>query len=101
MVRFLSATGRKKRKFMNTYQVPVWLTMATVIVLKPILWWGLANWRHNPLKDSRTFQTLSYSLYNVWDVAISISATNTPNTWKCRFLFLVYVYYCFAVSTVL
>jgi len=56
MVRFLSATGLKKGKFMNTYQVPVWLTMATVFVLTAILWWGLANWRHCPLMDSRTFQ---------------------------------------------
>jgi len=91
----------RKEKFMNTYQLHVWSTMATVIFLTAILWWSLANWRHCSLKDSRTFQKLSYCLYNVWAVVMSISATNTPNTWKFRFISLVYVYYCFAMSTVL
>ena len=85
---------------MHTYQLPVWLTMATALILTAIMWWGLANWRHSPLKDSRTFQTLSYCLYNAWAVAMGVSATNTPNTWKFRFLFLVYVWYCFAMNTV-
>jgi hypothetical protein len=90
----------RMEKVMHTYQLPVWLTMATVYFLTAILWWGLANWRHGSLKDSRTFQTLSYCFYNAWAVAMGISATNTTNTWKFRFLFLVYVYYCFAMSTV-
>jgi len=90
----------RKEKFLNTYQLPVWLAMATALVLTAIVWWGLANWQHSSLKDSRTFQTLSYCLYNVWAVAMGVSATNTPNTWKFRFLFLVYVWYCFAMSTV-
>ena len=85
---------------MHTYQIPVWLTMATVLILTAILWWGLANWRHSSLKDSRTFQTLSYCLYNAWAVAMGVSATNTPNTWKFRIIFLLYVCYCFAMSTV-
>ena len=90
----------RMEKVMKTYQFPVWLTMATALVLTAILWWGLANWQHSSLKDSRTFQTLSYCLYNAWAVAMGVSATNTPNIWKFRILFLVYVWYCFAMSTV-
>ena len=90
----------RMEKVMHTYTPTVWLTMATVFVLTSILWWGLANWRHSPLKDSRTFQTLSYCLYNAWAVAMGVSAMNTPKTLKFRFLFLVYVCYCFAMSTV-
>ena len=90
----------RMEKIMNTYQLPVWLTMANVFVLRAILWWGLANWRHSSIKHSRTFQTLSYCLYNAWAVAMGVSAMNTPNTWKFRFLFLIYVCYCFVMSTV-
>ena len=90
----------RMEKVMHTYQLPVWLTMATVFVLTAILWWGLTSWRHSSLKDSRTFQTLSYSFYDAWAVAMGVSATNTPSTWNFRFLFLLYVYYCFAMSTV-
>jgi hypothetical protein len=90
----------RMEKVMHTYQIPVWLTMTTVLILTGTLWWGLANWRHSSLKDSQTFQTLSYCLYSAWAVAMGVSATNKPNTWKFRLLFLVYVWYCFAMSTV-
>jgi hypothetical protein len=90
----------RMEKVITTYKLTVWITMATVFVLTTVLWWCLANWQHSALKDSRTFQTLSYCLYNAWAVSMGVSATNTPNTWKFRFLFLVYVCYCFAMSTV-
>jgi hypothetical protein len=87
-------------KFMTTYQLPVWLTMAAVLVLTAILCWGLANWRHSSFKDSRTYQTLSYCLFNAWAVAMGVSVTNIPSYWNFRILFLVYVCYCFAMNTV-
>jgi len=90
----------RTEKVMHTYQLLVWLTMAILLVLTAILWWGLANWRHGSLKDSRPFQSLSNCLCTAWAVAMGVSATNTPNNWKFRFLFLIYVYYCFAMSTV-
>ncbi|GFG36586.1 hypothetical protein Cfor_06392 [Coptotermes formosanus] len=90
----------RMEKIMMTYKLPVWLTMATLFVLTTELWWCLANWQHSALKDSQAFQTLSYCLYNAWAVSRGISATNVLNTWKFRFLFLVYVCYCFAMSTV-
>ena len=90
----------RMEKVMHTYQLPVWLTMATVFLLTSILWWGLANWRHSSLKDSWTFQTVSYCFYDAWAVLLGVSATNTPSTWNFRFIFLLYVYYCFAMSTV-
>ena len=90
----------RMEKVMHTYTLPVWLTMATVLVLRTLLWSGLVNWRHSSLKVSRTIQTLSYCLYNAWAVGMGVSATNTPKTWTFRFVLLVYVYYCFAMSTV-
>jgi hypothetical protein len=90
----------RMKKVMHTYQLPVWLTMATVFPLTSLLWWVLTNWRQSSLKDSRTFQALSYSFYNAWAVFMGVSATNTPSSWNFRFTFLVYVCYCFAMSTV-
>jgi len=54
----------RMEKVMNTYQLPVWLTMTTVLILTAILWWVLSNWRHSSLKGSQTFQTLSYCFYD-------------------------------------
>jgi hypothetical protein len=90
----------RMEKIMNTYQIPVWLTMATVFFLTVILWWGLANWRHSSEKDSPTSRTLSHCIYNAGAVSMGVPATNIPNTWKFRFLFIAYVCYCFAMSTV-
>ena len=93
-------TFERMEYFVNTFKRPVWLTMTTVLFLTAILWWGLANWRHSSLKGSRIFQILSCCFYNARAVVMGLSVTNTPNFWKLRFLFLVYVYYCFATSTV-
>jgi hypothetical protein len=90
----------RMEKVMHTYHLTVWLAMATVFLLTAILWWGLANWQHSSLTDSRTSQTLSYCFYDAWAVFMGVSATNTPSTWNLRLLFLLYVCYCFAVSTV-
>jgi hypothetical protein len=90
----------RMEKVMNTYQLPVWLTMATVFFLTSILWWGLANWRHSSVNDSRTYNTLSFCIYNAWAVYMGVSSTNTPKSWKFRFLFFIYVCYCFVISTV-
>jgi len=90
----------RMEKVMHTYTLPVWLSMATVLSLTSILWWGLANWQHSSIKHSRTFQTLSYCFYNAWAIFMCISATNTPKTLTFSLIFLVYVCYCFAMSTV-
>jgi hypothetical protein len=90
----------RMEKVMNIYQLPVWLTMATVFFLTVLLWWGLANWRHSSVKDPRTYNTLSFCIYNAWAVFMGVSTTNTPNSWKFRFLFLIYVCYCFVMSIV-
>jgi hypothetical protein len=90
----------RMEKVIHTYQLSVWLTMATVFLLTSTLWWVLTNWLHSSLKDSRKSQTLSYCFYDAWAVFLGVSATNTPKSWKFRLLFLVYVCYCFAMSTV-
>ena len=90
----------RMEKVMHTYQLPVWLTMAAAFLLTSVLWWGLTGWLHSSLKDSRTFQTLCYCFIDAWAVSMGVSATNTPNTWKFRCIFLLYVIYCFAMSTV-
>jgi len=62
----------RMEKVMHTFQLPVWLAMATVFFLTAVLWWGLTNWRHNSLKDSHIFQTLSYCFYDAWAVLMGV-----------------------------
>ena len=76
----------RMEKVMRTYQLPVWLTMATLFFLTAVLWWGLANWGHSSLKDSWIFKTVFFCLYKAWAVLMGVSATNTQSTWNFRSL---------------
>jgi hypothetical protein len=87
-------------RVITTYEVSVWLTMATVFILMNVVWWCIANWRYRSLKEPATFQTLSHCFYTAWAVTVGVSVPKMPNTWNLRCLFLLYVCYCFAMSTV-
>ena len=39
-------------------------------------------------------------MYNAWSIFIGVSVPEMPRSWKVRIFFLIYVCYCFAVSTV-
>jgi hypothetical protein len=87
-------------RVITTYEVSVWLTMATVFIVMNVVWWCIANWRCRSVKELATFQTLSHCFCIAWAVAVGVSAPKMPNTWNLRCLFLLYVWYCFAMSTV-
>jgi hypothetical protein len=87
-------------RVITTYEVSVWLTMATVFVVMNVVWWCIANWRYRSVKELAIFQTLSHCFYMAWAVTVGVSVPKMPNTWNLRCLFLLYVCYCFAMSTV-
>ena len=39
-------------------------------------------------------------MYNAWSIFIGVSVPEMPRSWKVRIFFLIYVCYCFAISTV-
>ena len=39
-------------------------------------------------------------MYNSWSIFIGVSVPEMPRSWKLRIFFLIYVCYCFAISTV-
>ena len=39
-------------------------------------------------------------MYNAWSIFIGVSVQQMPRSWKMRIFFLIYVCYCFAISTV-
>jgi hypothetical protein len=100
MVLFFSATCLKNSKIHAQLRNTSMVKMSTLLFRTSILSRSLATRRHSSLKDSRKFQTLSYCLYNVFVFAMGVSATKIANKWDFRNLFLCYVCYCFAKSTV-
>jgi hypothetical protein len=49
--------------------------------------------------DSKSLQTIPKCMYNAWSIFIGVSVPEMPRSWKVRIFFLIYVCYCFAIST--
>jgi len=75
--------------------------MLTVFVITSALFWFLANYPDRIVEiESRKLQTIPNSIYNAWSIFIGVSVPEMPRSWKLRIFFLIYVCYCFAMSTV-
>ena len=88
-------------RFLTVFDASVWITMLIVFVLTLALFWISANYPDRMVQiDSKNFQTISKCMYNSWSIFIGVSVPEMPRSWKLRIFFLIYVCYCFAISTV-
>ena len=88
-------------RFSTVFDASVWLTMLIVFVLTSTLFWFSVNYPDRMVQiDSKNFQTISKCMYNSWSIFIGVSVPEMPRSWKLRIFFLIYVFYCFAMSTV-
>jgi len=88
-------------RFLTVFDASVWLTMIIVFVLTSAMFWFSANYPDRMIQiDSKNLQTMSKCMYNAWSTFIGVSVPEMPRSWKVRILFLIYVCYCFAISTV-
>ncbi|GFG36588.1 hypothetical protein Cfor_06393 [Coptotermes formosanus] len=88
-------------KIVNVFDASIWLMMITVFILTSALFWCLANYPDRMVeKESKNMQTIQKSTYSVWTIFIGVSVPEMPRTWNLRIFFLIYVCYCFAMSTV-
>jgi hypothetical protein len=75
--------------------------MGLVFLLTTAVFWCAANGPYQPtFKDLQTYKSVSYCFYNAWAIGMGVSVTQLPTTSKLRPFFLIYVCYCFAMSTV-
>ena len=88
-------------RFLTVFDASVWLTMIIVFVLTSALFWFSANYPDRMVQiDSKNLQTIPKCMYNAWSIFIGVSVPEMPRSWKLRIFFLIYVCYCFAMSTV-
>jgi hypothetical protein len=75
--------------------------MGLVFLLTTAVFWCAANGPYQPtFKDLQSYKSVSHRLYNAWAISMGVSVTQLPTTSKLRVFFLIYVCYCFAMSTV-
>jgi len=88
-------------RFLTVFDVPVWLTMIIVFVFTSALFWFSANYPDRTTEiESKSLQTIPKCAYVAWSIFIGVSVPEMPRSWKVRIFFLIYVCYCFAMSTV-
>ena len=87
-------------RFLTVFDASVWLTMIIVCVLTSALFWFSANYPGRMVEiESKNLQTIPKCMYSAWSIFIGVSFPEMPRSWKMRNFFLLYVCYCFAMST--
>jgi hypothetical protein len=88
-------------RFLTVFDASVWLTMIIVFVLTSALFWFLDNYPNRMVEnESKNLETIPKCMYNAWSIFMGISVPEMPRSWKLKIFFLIYVCYCFAMSTV-
>jgi hypothetical protein len=85
---------------MNVYAKSVWIALVLAFILTAVVFWCTANCRYGPSMESYSFRHLSGCFHSAWAIFMGVSVSEMPRTSKLRILFLLYVCYCFAISTV-
>jgi hypothetical protein len=74
----------------------VWVAIVVVLFLVSIVSCCLAKQSN----DILSYTTLSSALYNILAVSVGVSMTGKPRSLRLMFLFVVFVLYCSAISTI-
>lgn len=88
-------------KIMAVFTSSVWISVLAVFILTALAFWrttlapSSTFWR-----DPKVFQTFHYNFYIVWAVFLGVSVPKLPTTLRLRSMFLLYVWYSFAMTTV-
>lgn len=88
-------------KVMAVFTSSVWMSVLAVFILTTLAFWLTAlapsstSWR-----DPKIFQTFHYNFYIVWAVFLGVSVPKLPITLRLKCMFLLYVWYSFAMTTV-
>jgi hypothetical protein len=91
----------KTEKVLGIFTAPVWFTLMIVHILMTVtVWWtGNHHCRHRG-EESLMYRRVSRILSNVWAVSMGVSVAEMPRTSRLRLLFVLFVWYCFALSTI-
>jgi len=88
-------------KVLTTFSLSVWLTIGLVLLLTTAGFWFASNGPYRSVRNyTHTYQSLSSCFHNAWAILVAVSVPQQPTTASLRVLFLLYVCFCFAISTV-
>ncbi|KAJ9594814.1 hypothetical protein L9F63_013895 [Diploptera punctata] len=89
----------KTEKILTIFNLSLWISMGLVFIFVSVLLWILSNYP-TPRRYFNGFNMLAQSFSAAWAVLLGISVPQMPLSLGTRYLFITYVWYCFAISTV-
>ncbi|KAJ9598892.1 hypothetical protein L9F63_026574 [Diploptera punctata] len=89
----------KTEKILTLFHLSSWISMGFVFIFVSVLFWTLSNY---PTRTNNFtgFNLLAQCFSAAWAVLLGISVSQMPLSLGTRSLFIIYVWYCFAISTV-
>ncbi|KAJ9580368.1 hypothetical protein L9F63_004003 [Diploptera punctata] len=89
----------KIQKIMTLFSLATWISIAFVLIFVSFLFWLMSN---IPLRKNNFtgFDLLAQCFSATWAVLLGFSVPKIPISLSIRCLFIIYVWYCFAISTV-
>jgi hypothetical protein len=95
------APATRTEKIMAVFTPSVWVSVLLVFILTAAAFWRTAVGPCTVSQtDSKMFRNFHYSLYNVWAIFLGVSMPQLPKSPRLRRIFVLYVWYSFAMSTV-
>jgi hypothetical protein len=93
-----AAPATRTDKVTAIFTPSVWVSVMIVFILTATAFWRTAL---QDGEDRAAFRTFTRNFYTVWAVFLGVSVQTLPTTHRLRSMFLLYVWYSFAMSTVL
>jgi hypothetical protein len=84
------------QRISHIFSLSVWVSVVIVLFLVTVVSWCLAKQSN----DIRSFTDISSAMYNIWAVTVGVSVTRMPRSLRLKLLFVIFVWYCSAISTV-
>jgi hypothetical protein len=85
------------QKISHIFSLSAWVSVVVVLFLVTVVSWCLAKQSN----DIRSYADMPSAMYNIWAVTVGISVTRTPRSLRLKLLFVVFVWYCSAISTLI
>jgi hypothetical protein len=89
-------------KVMTVFTSSVWISVLAVFILTALAFrqTAVVSSSSSSLKDPDVFQTFRYNVHIVWAVFLGLSVPKLPRTLRLRSMFLLYVWYSFAMTSI-
>jgi hypothetical protein len=84
------------QRISHIFSLSVWVFIVVVLFLVTVVSWCLAKQSN----DIRSCANMSSAVYIIWAVTVGVSVTRTPRNLRLKLLFVVFVWYSSAISTV-